>query len=119
MITYKIVEKNNDIYKYVYYPYGKDIKVEGGYININIKTKEYKIISIASLDEKEDISEKELQQIIEHINILRKEQGYELIDIKNFDDRILRYKFLSSFISEVLRQIDSSDIQEKGIVVTK
>ena len=117
MLTYKIIEKKDDIYKYIYFPYGRDVKVQGGQIQVNVHTKEYLILSVAQLDEREEISSSEKEQIRSHIVQLRTSQGYPATSDEEFENMIIEYKFVSKLIAEIFDQIDKGDIKDKGIVL--
>lgn len=118
MLTYKIVEKNENIYTYKYFPHGRDFKVEGGLIEFNMDDKNHTIISLAQLDEMETIPIDQYKEMVGHINLLRKEKNFPLIDIDEYnnEDHIF-YKFADLLINEINEQIFNDDIKEKGILL--
>lgn len=117
MLTYKLIKKDDDILTYKYFPYGKDIKVNGGVVEINIKTKKYKILEIAELEEKNILSEKEKQQILEHINKLRREKKSPEVSDDEKELIFIPYKFLEKFINEIFNKIKIKNNFEKGIIL--
>lgn len=74
MLTYKLIDKKNNILQYKYFPYGKDIKVSGGVVEFDIKNKTHTIKSVAQLDVLKLIKEEEYSEILNHINELRREK---------------------------------------------
>lgn len=116
MLTYKLIRTNNNIFTYKYFPYGKDIKVKAGIVEINIKTKKYKILDIAELEEKNILSKKEEQQILNHINNLRNERGYPEVSEDEKELIFIPYKFLEKFLNEIFDKIETQHGVEKGII---
>lgn len=118
MLTYKIIKKDKNIYRYIYFPYGKDIKIEGGLIEFNISDRTHKIISYAQLDEIKTIDENDYKQIHDHINQLRYEQGIDQIPYPEFKDgKYEYYKFADDLINEINYQLFENKLKEKGIVL--
>lgn len=93
MLTYKIIEKNDKYIRYKYFPYGKDIKVTGGIIKINLDNKQYIIEEVAQLDKREDLSEEEINQIVTNINSLREKENFPQLTIDEFIKRNVNYLF--------------------------
>lgn len=114
MLTYKLIDKKNNLYRFQYFPYGKDIKVSGGIIEFDIENKTHSIISVAQLDEIRTISEEDYSNILEHINGLREERGFPLLP-KHIGDYEY-YEFADRLINEINQQIYENSIKEKGII---
>lgn len=116
MLTYKLIKKESNIYTYKYFPYGKDINVEGGVISIDIETRKYRIESVAQLDNEVLLTEGELNQIVQHINSIRQSSKFPLLTTEEIDNFRNSFEFADIFIEEIYKQIQSNNIKEKGIV---
>ncbi|MFM1538588.1 hypothetical protein [Helcococcus bovis] len=116
MLTYKIPYKNDNIYRYIYFPFGKDYKIKGGEIDINIKNKDFNIISIAELDEENFLTDNEIVTILIHLNSEREKVGVEKLSLEKFKQKLINYKFAEKLIYSVFEQIDNDNIQDKGIL---
>lgn len=114
MLTYKLIDKKNNILQYKYFPYGKDIKVSGGVVEFDIKNKTHTIKSVAQLDVLKLIKEEEYSEILNHINELRREKNAPLLP--NNDGDFECYEFADKLINEIYLQIYEDNIKEKGIV---
>lgn len=114
MLTYKLISKKNNILKYQYFPYGKDIKVSGGIVEFDICNKSHIIKSVAQLDVLKIIKEEDYSLIIRQINALREEQNAPLLPIKKSDHEY--YEFADKLINEINLQIFNDNIKEKGII---
>lgn len=117
MLTYKIIEKKENIYTYKYFPQGKDLKAEGGIIEIDIENKTFNILTVAQLDVLQEISSEEKIQILNHINALRENKNYPKLDMDDFNKNNTDFIFASSLINEIYKQIDNNSIMEKGIII--
>lgn len=116
MLTYKIIQKNNNIFRYVYFPFGKDYKIRGGEIDIDILTKKYNIISVAELDEKNIISDEEIVTILNHLNSERSKIDAQTLTFEEFKENLINYKYAEKLIYGVFEQIDNKNILDKGII---
>lgn len=116
MLTYKIIDRNEEYIKYIYFPYGKDMKVSGGIVTFNKENKEYKIEEVAQLDIREELTDEEIDQIVNHINLLRKKDNFPILTKVEFIEKNVNYIFASKLIKEILQQIESNNIKEKGII---
>lgn len=116
MLTYKLIDHNSNTLIYKYYPYGKDIKVQAGEVLFDCKTLEYQILKIAELDEKQELSENEVAEIISHINHRRKQGGHPILTKEEFLKNNIEYIFAEKFITAMIDQIKNNLILEKGII---
>lgn len=117
MLTYKLINTDDNIYTFYYYPYGKDIKIKPGKISINSDDLSFSIIDIAELDEKLVMSDNEKEMIFNHINSLREESNHPLINESELSDIIIEYKFAEKFIHHIFDQIKENKEVNKGIVI--
>lgn len=116
MLTYKIINKNDNVYRYIYFPLGKDYKIKGGEIDINIDTKNFNIISIAQLDEKNTLSDDKIVTILTHLNAEREKIGVEKLSFEGFKQNLINYKYAEKLIYSIFEQIDKNNVLDKGII---
>lgn len=118
MLTYKIINKIREIYTYKYYPHGRDIKIEGGLVEINISNGDFKIIQVAELDEIQSIPMSEYKIMVDYINKLRKENNYPIkeIDVQT-QENYEYYKFADILVNEIIGQIYDKNLKDKGVII--
>ncbi|EHR35069.1 hypothetical protein ACWOAQ_08945 [Helcococcus kunzii] len=116
MLTYKMIDRNDKYIRYKYFPYGKDIKVAGGIIKIDLINNQYIIEELAQLDKREEFSDEEIMQMLEYINSERKKGDFPLLTKEEFIEKNLNYVFSTKLVEEIFKQIQKNNIKEKGIL---
>lgn len=116
MLTYKMIDRNDKYIRYKYFPYGKDIKVAGGIIKIDLMNNQYIIEELAQLDKREEFSDEEIMQMLEYINSERKKGDFPFLTKEEFIEKNLSYVFAAKLADEIFNQIRKNNIKEKGIL---
>lgn len=113
MVTFKLIEKCNEKLTYWYYPEGNEDK-RPGIIIVNRLKEEIELIELAEDDWEQDIPADEINELIEPINQMKRENGEtDFLSLVTEPEHDIWYG--NHAIREIRKHLREGKIPEKGM----
>lgn len=113
MVTFKLIERSEEKLVYWYYPEGNEDK-RPGIIIVDCLKEEIELTELAEEDWERDIPVEEINELIESINQMKRENGEtDFLDLATEPEHNIWYG--DHAVSEIIKHLRKGEVPKKGM----